>query len=82
MCSLEAEEIDNVYQDTPPAGRNLFEGRKDLHPALSECPAPGPDTWEPLWDGVLENEVFHSWQRLENQWILRCVGGPGSGKVS
>ncbi|KZL65992.1 TOL protein [Colletotrichum tofieldiae] len=74
--------MDNVNQETPPAGENLFEGRKVLHPALSERSTPRLDTWEPLWNGVLENNVFHSWQRLENQWMLRCVGGPGSGKTN
>ncbi|KAK2780269.1 ankyrin repeat-containing protein [Colletotrichum kahawae] len=74
--------MDSVDEETPPTGRNLFNERKVLHPALSERPEPGPDTWEPLWDGLLESDVLESWQNPENQWMLRCVGGPGSGKTN
>ncbi|KAF4846806.1 hypothetical protein CGCSCA4_v005768 [Colletotrichum siamense] len=69
-------------EEIPPARRDSFNERKILHPALSERPEPGPDAWEPLWNGLLESEVFGSWQNPEYQWILRCVGGPGSGKTN
>lgn len=74
--------MDNLGEETPPTRRNPFSERKVLHPALSERPELGPDTWKPLWNGLLESDVFGSWQNPEYQWMLRCVGGPGSGKVS
>ncbi|KAF0330950.1 ankyrin repeat-containing protein [Colletotrichum asianum] len=73
--------MDNLGEETPPTRRNPFSERKVLHPALSVRPELGPDAWKPLWNGLLESDVFGSWQNPEYQWMLRCVGGPGSGKT-
>lgn len=42
----------------------------------------GPDIYEPLFDGILNDKgVFYLWQQKSTKWQLRCHGGPGSGKV-
>ncbi|KAF6801240.1 TOL protein [Colletotrichum sojae] len=74
--------MDDVEEEAHLSVRELFEKRQETHLALGESHAPGVDTWKPLWDWVFADDVYQSWQRNDSKWMLRCVGGPGSGKTT
>lgn len=73
--------MDDVEEEAQLSVREMFQKRRETHPALGESREPGVDTWEPLWDWVFADDVYQSWQKNDSKWMLRCVGGPGSGKV-
>ncbi|KAI1502242.1 hypothetical protein F5X99DRAFT_427391 [Biscogniauxia marginata] len=57
-------------------------GQHRMHPAISEHYYLGPDTFDYLFSWVFKSEVFEFWQKKESRWMLRCFGGPGSGKTT
>ncbi|KAI1492176.1 hypothetical protein F5X96DRAFT_692076 [Biscogniauxia mediterranea] len=62
--------------------RELLDQRHQMHPAISESHYLGPDIFAPLFDWLFSSQVFEFWQKDESRWMLRCFGGPGSGKTT
>ncbi|KAI5928599.1 hypothetical protein F4810DRAFT_644354 [Camillea tinctor] len=64
-----------------PLIQKFLNKRHQIHPAISENHYLGPEIFKPLFDWLFKDEVFESWQKEESKWMLRCFGGPGSGKT-
>lgn len=52
-----------------------------MHPALSESHELPFDVYENAFDWFFGLDEFEHWLQKDRLWQLRCVGGPGSGKV-
>jgi hypothetical protein len=74
------------HHDSDELGGEAFnqDDYRDLHPSLAEQYELGPDIYDNLMSWVFGDERFQYWQtsdRLKENWLLRCSGTPGSGKV-
>lgn len=51
------------------------------YPAFYAPPAISSEIYPALFDWFFASEEFQCWFQGGSNWQLRCIGGPGSGKV-
>ena len=51
------------------------------YPAFYAPPAISSEIYPALFDWFFASEEFQCWYQGGSNWQLRCIGGPGSGKV-